>query len=67
MFAVHCRKMNVLRHRTNDFPTYCGDITSQYTSAVVSPTSFTDFNAPSLFGGYEFSHNPTYQLSFGPS
>jgi len=26
--------MNVLRHRTNDFPTYCGEITSQYTSGI---------------------------------
>ena len=59
--------MNVLRHVTNDFPTYCDDITSQYTSAVVSPTTFTDFNVPTAFGGYEISYYPTSHLSFGPS
>ena len=58
--------MNVLRHRINDFPTYCGDITSQYTSAVVAPTTSKDFNVPTVFGEYEISHKPTSQLSFPP-
>jgi len=59
--------MDVLKHRTNDFATYCGDISSQYTNAVVSPTTFINFIMPTVFGGYENSHNPTSQLSFGPS
>ena len=42
-------------------------MTSQYTSALVWPTTFTDFNVPTKFGGYEISHNPTSQLSFGHS
>jgi len=59
--------MSFLRHRTNDFLTYSGDITPQYTSAVVSLTTSIDFNVPTVFGGYEISHSPTSQLSIGPN
>jgi len=53
--------MNVLSQRTNAFPQYCGDFTSQYTSALVSPTTSIDFNVPTWFGGYNITPINTSQ------
>jgi hypothetical protein len=59
--------MNVLKYLAIAVHMNCGYIRSQYTKALVSPTSKVGLIVPTLGGGMLISHTPTSHFSDGPS